>query len=62
MVGMGSVVIHDVPTMAKVAGVPARMIGLNHVGLQRSGISSEALGKLMQSFLELAKRPGMKHK
>ncbi|CAN7371713.1 MULTISPECIES: hypothetical protein [Microbacterium] len=40
MVGMGSVVTADVPAFAKVYGVPARVVGANVVGMQRSGIAN----------------------
>lgn len=39
MVGMGSVVTTDVPAFAKAYGVPARVVGANVVGMQRSGVS-----------------------
>ncbi|MGH3690630.1 MAG: acyl-ACP--UDP-N- acetylglucosamine O-acyltransferase [Microbacterium sp.] len=39
MVGMGSVVTADVPAFAKAYGVPARVVGANIVGMQRSGVS-----------------------
>lgn len=36
MVGMGSVVVEDVPPFAKVVGNPARIIGWNEVGIERA--------------------------
>ncbi|MEN0021670.1 MAG: acyl-ACP--UDP-N- acetylglucosamine O-acyltransferase [Microbacterium sp.] len=38
MIGMGSVVTADVPEFAKAYGVPARVVGANVVGMQRSGL------------------------
>ncbi len=40
MVGMGSVVTRDVPPHAKAFGVPARVRGVNAVGLERRGLPS----------------------
>lgn len=47
MVGMGSVVTHDLPPFVKAYGNPVRVRGVNAVGMQRSGISTDAV-----TFLE----------
>ena len=41
IVSGGSSLNQDVPPYGMVSGVPARLIGINRVGLQRSGFSSE---------------------
>jgi len=43
IIGMGSVVTRDVPPFAKAYGNPARMHGVNRIGMERSGISNELL-------------------
>ena len=37
MIGMGTVVNRDVPPFVMAVGNPVRIVGLNHVGLERSG-------------------------
>jgi UDP-N-acetylglucosamine acyltransferase len=37
MIGMGAVVIHDIPPFAVASGVPARVTGVNAIGMQRQG-------------------------
>jgi UDP-N-acetylglucosamine acyltransferase len=37
MIGMGAAVIHDIPPFAVATGVPARVTGVNTVGMQRHG-------------------------
>ena len=39
MIGMGAVVIEDVPPFMKVVGNPARIIGYNEIGLKRNGFT-----------------------
>jgi UDP-N-acetylglucosamine acyltransferase len=43
MVGMGAVVTRDVPPFGKAFGNPARLHGVNEVGMERSGISGDAI-------------------
>jgi len=56
MIGMGSVVVRDVPVGVKVVGNPARMIGMNEVGLERSGVTSEELLAEDERFERLSER------
>ena len=50
MIGMGSVVTHDVPPWAKAYGVPVRIHGVNHVGLARAGVAEESVRMLKEAF------------
>jgi UDP-N-acetylglucosamine acyltransferase len=43
MVGMGTVVLKEVAAFSKVVGNPARVIGMNSVGLSRRGCSPETV-------------------
>lgn len=43
MVGMGSVITRDIPAFSKSFGSPAQVRGVNLVGLQRAGISSDQI-------------------
>lgn len=43
MVGMGAVVVDDIPPFTKAIGNPARVVGWNTVGMQRAGLSEEAI-------------------
>jgi UDP-N-acetylglucosamine acyltransferase len=43
MIGMGAVVIEDIPPFVKVVGCPARIIGYNEVGMQRAGFTPEQI-------------------
>lgn len=56
MVGMGAMVIDDVPPWRKVVGAPARDIGLNEVGLRRAKLSQERSCLLQTAFLRIQKR------
>jgi len=61
MVGMGSIVLHDVPTAAKVVGVPARVIGINTVGVQRARITEQQMVELAAKWERYrGDRPGIK--
>lgn len=52
MIGMGSVVTRDVPPFAKAYGNPARVRGVNRIGMQRSGISDAAIDALAAAYSE----------
>ena len=59
MVGGGSKVNLDVPPFVIVDGVPARVIGLNTVGLRRAGVAAEEVKTLKLAYRALfrEKRP-----
>ncbi len=46
MVGMGSVVTRPVPAFSKAYGVPVRAVGINSVGLSRSGFTDEEIAEI----------------
>ena len=50
MVGGMAKVVQDIPPYVIAAGQPARVIGLNSVGLSRAGISEEVRHDLKQAF------------
>jgi UDP-N-acetylglucosamine acyltransferase len=50
MVGMGAVVTRDVPPFAKVVGSPARVRGVNDVGMRRRGFSADDIGVLAEHY------------
>lgn len=50
MVGMGSVVTRDVPPFAKAYGNPARVRGVNSVGMERSGVRDDAVELLADLY------------
>jgi UDP-N-acetylglucosamine acyltransferase len=57
MLGMGSVVTRDVPPFAKSFGNPARVQGVNTVGMTRQGLDvadAERLGRLYESGSDLS--------
>jgi len=49
MVGMGSVVTHDVPPFVKAFGNPCRVKGTNSVGMERAGISAESVRQVQEA-------------
>jgi UDP-N-acetylglucosamine acyltransferase len=50
MVGAMSRITRDVPPFSIVEGIPAEVRGLNVIGLERRGVSSESRGGLRQAF------------
>ena len=53
--GLGSVITQDIPPYSTAAGNRARAVGINKVGLQRKGFSSELIRALHKSFRLLLK-------
>jgi UDP-N-acetylglucosamine acyltransferase len=53
MVGMGSVVTRDIPPFAKAFGNPARVRGVNVVGMTRMGHSSVSIEELALLYADL---------
>jgi UDP-N-acetylglucosamine acyltransferase len=53
MIGGGSAVRQDIVPFALADGHPARPIGLNTVGLERAGISDDAVSDLKRAFRQL---------
>ncbi len=49
-VGGGSRISQDVPPYCRVAGSPARLYGLNSVGLERRDFSAEARARLKETY------------
>lgn len=50
MVGMGSVVVRDVPPFAKAYGAPAVVRGANSIGMQRSGSAPSLISSLEAAY------------
>ncbi|TYP80681.1 UDP-N-acetylglucosamine acyltransferase [Blastococcus xanthinilyticus] len=50
MVGMGSVVTRDVPPFAKAFGSPARVQGVNEVGMSRGGLGGDDIAALAERY------------
>lgn len=50
MVGMGSVVVRDVPAFAKAYGNPARVRGVNTVGMERAGLDAAVIADALAAF------------
>ena len=46
MVGMSSVITRDIPPFVKAYGSPCRVEGVNTVGLERAGVSTETIARL----------------
>jgi UDP-N-acetylglucosamine acyltransferase len=46
MIGMGAVITHDVPPYAKAFGSPARVRGVNEIGMSRRGIDAAVIAAL----------------
>jgi UDP-N-acetylglucosamine acyltransferase len=53
MVGMGAVVTRHVPAFAKVFGTPARVQGVNTVGISRMGFDDFAIDSIVSRFSAL---------
>lgn len=67
MIGMGSVVVEDVPPFMKCAGNPARILGYNTIGIERAHFSKEYLERIYKGttpvqlwFVQNHKRREMK--
>src|SRR5690606_22078527 len=50
MVGMGTPVTADIPPFAKAFGSPARLTGVNTVGMERSGLSEASIAALVARY------------
>jgi UDP-N-acetylglucosamine acyltransferase len=50
MVGMGAVVTRPVPAFAKVFGTPARVQGVNTVGISRMGFAESVIDSIVSRF------------
>jgi UDP-N-acetylglucosamine acyltransferase len=50
MVGGASALRHDVPPYCMVEGNPARLRGLNQIGLKRNGLSADTLSNLKRAY------------
>jgi len=53
MIGGGFRVTQDVPPYAVVGGYPARVLTVNHIGLERRGFSAEQIAALTRAFRTL---------
>jgi UDP-N-acetylglucosamine acyltransferase len=52
MIGMGSVITKDIPPFAMAFGSPARVRGVNRVGMQRAGYPDEVIDALAAVYAE----------
>ncbi|MEV0677124.1 DapH/DapD/GlmU-related protein [Actinosynnema sp. NPDC050436] len=52
MVGMGSAVTRDVPPFAKAFGNPARLRGVNAVGMTRAGLTEDSVRLLQAAYAD----------
>ena len=48
--GMNTSITMDVPAFIKVASNPARVVGLNSVGMERGGIDSDTINTLKKAY------------
>ncbi len=55
-VGMNTSITMDIPAFVKVAADPARVVGLNSVGMARNNISEESISLLKKSYKVVYKR------
>ena len=58
MIGGLAGVTNDVPPFGNVFGLPARLVGLNAIGLRRRGFSRENLHRLRAAFRLIFRDPG----
>lgn len=58
MVGGLAGVTNDVPPFGNVFGLPARLVGMNVIGLRRRGFSRESLHQLRLAYRMLYRDPG----
>jgi len=58
LVGAGAKVVKDIPPYCVADGVPARLAGINAVGLRRRGFGSEDIDKLRRLYLGLFRSSG----
>jgi len=56
MLGGGSLVSHDIPPYTITAGYPAKVRGLNNVGMARAGVSEEIRREIKKAFRILYRR------
>lgn len=54
MIGMSSVITKDIPAFAKSYGSPARIVGVNEIGMERAGISASDTSLITEIFTEHA--------
>ena len=55
-VGMNTSITMDVPAFVKVAADPARVVGLNSVGMTRGGIDQESIALIKKAYKVLYRR------
>jgi UDP-N-acetylglucosamine acyltransferase len=58
MIGGLAGVTNDIPPFGNVFGLPARLVGLNVIGLRRRGFSRENLHALRAAFRLIFRDPG----
>ena len=57
--GMNTSITMDIPAFVKVASNPARIIGLNSIGMSRNGIPEESIRKIKKAH-KLIYKKGLK--
>lgn len=53
MIGMGAVVLKDVTGLSVVAGVPARLLGANRVGMERLGFGAGDVNRMHEALRDI---------